>query len=76
MSVLSESAEPGCEAGVRFLLQGSKEQVLLAHCVLKNLISDYEPASEVLEVPQVSVGRIIGNVCFCRVSKNPVLLML
>ncbi|XP_024153912.1 tudor and KH domain-containing protein isoform X2 [Oryzias melastigma] len=61
VSVLSESAEPGCEAGVRFLLQGSKEQVLLAHCVLKNLISDYEPASEVLEVPQVSVGRIIGR---------------
>uniref|UniRef100_A0A8C7ZLK6 Tudor and KH domain containing n=1 Tax=Oryzias sinensis TaxID=183150 RepID=A0A8C7ZLK6_9TELE len=61
VSVLSESGEPGSEAGVCFLLQGSKEQVLLAHCVLKNLISDYEPASEVLEVPQVSFGRIIGR---------------
>ncbi|XP_047465862.1 tudor and KH domain-containing protein isoform X2 [Mugil cephalus] len=59
--VLSDSGEPGCKTAVCFLLQGSKEQVLLARCVLENLVTDCEPVSEVLEVPQTSFGRIIGR---------------
>ncbi|XP_056874042.1 tudor and KH domain-containing protein isoform X1 [Takifugu flavidus] len=46
---------------VSFLLQGSKEQVLLARCVLQNLVIDCEPVVEVLEVPQTAFGRIIGR---------------
>lgn len=46
---------------VCFLLHGSKEQVLLARCVLQNLVIDCEPTAEVLEVPQTAFGRIIGN---------------
>ncbi|XP_017292537.2 tudor and KH domain-containing protein isoform X2 [Kryptolebias marmoratus] len=59
--VLSELGEPGCKAAVCFQLQGSKEQILLARCVLENLVVDCEPVSEVLEVPQTSFGRIIGR---------------
>lgn len=59
--VLSEPGEPGCKAAVCFQLQGSKEQILLARCVLENLVIDCEPVSEVLEVPQTSFGRIIGR---------------
>uniref|UniRef100_A0A668AF58 Tudor and KH domain containing n=1 Tax=Myripristis murdjan TaxID=586833 RepID=A0A668AF58_9TELE len=59
--VLSESGEPGCQTAVCFLLQGSAEQVLLARCVLENLATDCEPATEVLEVPQTAFGRIIGR---------------
>ncbi|XP_038591942.1 tudor and KH domain-containing protein isoform X1 [Micropterus salmoides] len=55
------SGEPGCQAAVCFLLQGSKEQVLLARCVMENLITDCEPVTEVLEVPQTAFGRIIGR---------------
>lgn len=44
-----------------FLLQGSKEDVLLAHCVLENLATNSEPLSESLEVPQTAFGRIIGS---------------
>ncbi|KAM9426338.1 tudor and KH domain-containing protein isoform 2-T2 [Pholidichthys leucotaenia] len=58
---VSESGEPGCQKAVCVLLQGSEEQVLLAHCVLENLVMSCEPASEVLEVPQTSFGRIIGR---------------
>lgn len=50
---------------VCFQLYGSKEQVLLARCVLQNLAIDCEPVVEVLEVPQAAFGRIIGN---CRVD--------
>lgn len=46
---------------VCFQLHGSKEQVLLARCVLQNLAIDCEPVVEVLEVPQAAFGRIIGN---------------
>ncbi|KAM3591818.1 uncharacterized protein V6R79_007923 [Siganus canaliculatus] len=59
--VLSDSGEPGCQATVCFLLQGSKEQVLLARCVLENLATDCEPVAETLEVPQTAFGRIIGR---------------
>ncbi|XP_040033376.2 tudor and KH domain-containing protein isoform X2 [Gasterosteus aculeatus] len=54
-------AEPGSPATVCFLLHGSQEQVLLARCVLKNLVSDCRPVVEALEVPQTSFGRIIGR---------------
>lgn len=46
---------------VCFLLHGSKEQLLLAQCVLQNLAIDCEPLVEVLEIPQAAFGRIIGN---------------
>ncbi|XP_076616613.1 tudor and KH domain-containing protein isoform X1 [Chaetodon auriga] len=59
--VLSDSGEPGCKTAVCFLLQGSKEQVLLAQCVLENLATDCEPVTEALEVPQTAFGRIIGR---------------
>ncbi|KAM7382206.1 hypothetical protein PAMA_012868 [Pampus argenteus] len=59
--VLSDSGEPGCKTAVCFLLQGSKEQVLLARCVLENLVTDCEPVTEALEVPQTAFGRIIGR---------------
>ncbi|KAA8581047.1 hypothetical protein FQN60_002628 [Etheostoma spectabile] len=59
--VLSDSGEPGCKTTVCFLLQGSKEQVLLARCVLENLVTDCEPVTEALEVPQTAFGRIIGR---------------
>ncbi|XP_041819344.1 tudor and KH domain-containing protein isoform X1 [Chelmon rostratus] len=59
--VLSDSGEPGCKTAVCFLLQGSKEQVLLAQCVLENLVTDCEPVAEALEVPQTAFGRIIGR---------------
>ncbi|KAM6897192.1 tudor and KH domain-containing protein [Xenentodon cancila] len=61
VTVLPESEEPGSKATVCFLLQGLKEQVLLARCVLQNLVIDCEPATDVLEVPQASFGRIIGR---------------
>ncbi|XP_068161004.1 tudor and KH domain-containing protein isoform X2 [Antennarius striatus] len=59
--VSSDSVEPGCKTGVCFLLQGSKEQVLLARCVLENLVTDCEPVTDTLEVPQSAFGRIIGR---------------
>ncbi|XP_035523133.1 tudor and KH domain-containing protein isoform X3 [Morone saxatilis] len=59
--VLSDPGEPGCKTAVCFLLQGSKEQVLLARCVLENLVTDCEPVAEALEVPQTAFGRIIGR---------------
>lgn len=59
--VLSDSGEPGCKTAVCFLLQGSKEQVLLARCILENLVTDCEPVTEALEVPQTAFGRIIGR---------------
>lgn len=59
--VLSESGEPGCKTAVCLLLQGSKEQVLLARCVLENLVIECTPVTETLEVPQTAFGRIIGT---------------
>ncbi|XP_028264007.1 tudor and KH domain-containing protein isoform X2 [Parambassis ranga] len=59
--VLADPEEPGSKTAVSFLLQGSEEQVLLARCVLENLVIECEPVSEVLEVPQTSFGRIIGR---------------
>ncbi|XP_047233317.1 tudor and KH domain-containing protein isoform X4 [Girardinichthys multiradiatus] len=59
--VLSDLGEPGCKAAVCFQLQGSKEQVLLARCVLENLLTDFEPVVEVLEVPRTAFGRVIGR---------------
>ncbi|GLD63227.1 tudor and KH domain-containing protein [Lates japonicus] len=58
--VLPDSGEPGCKA-VCFLLQGSKEQILLARCILENLVTDCEPVTVALEVPQTAFGRIIGR---------------
>lgn len=58
--ISSDGAEFECQ-NVCFLLHGSKEQVLLARCILQNLINDYEPVVEVFEVPQTAFGRIIGN---------------
>ncbi|XP_062299078.1 tudor and KH domain-containing protein isoform X1 [Scomber scombrus] len=59
--VLSDSGEPGCKTAVCFVLQGSKEQVLLARCILENLVTDCQPMTEALEVPQTAFGRIIGR---------------
>uniref|UniRef100_UPI0037E7AE73 tudor and KH domain-containing protein isoform X2 n=1 Tax=Semicossyphus pulcher TaxID=241346 RepID=UPI0037E7AE73 len=59
--VLSDSGEAGCKTAVCFVLQGSKEQVLLARCVLENLVTECEPVTEALEVPQTAIGRIIGR---------------
>ncbi|XP_026208039.1 tudor and KH domain-containing protein isoform X2 [Anabas testudineus] len=59
--VLSDSGEPGCKSAVCFLLQGSKEQVFLARCILENLITESEPVTVNLEVPQTAFGRIIGR---------------
>ncbi|XP_037546672.1 tudor and KH domain-containing protein [Nematolebias whitei] len=59
--VLSESGEPGSKANICFQLHGSEEQIVLARCVLENLVIDCEPVSEVLKVPQTSFGRIIGR---------------
>ncbi|KAK7919531.1 hypothetical protein WMY93_010815 [Mugilogobius chulae] len=55
--VLSDSIS----SEVCFLLQGSKEQVLLARCVLESLVTDCEPVSETMGVPQTAFGRIIGR---------------
>ncbi|KAM6963713.1 tudor and KH domain-containing protein isoform 2-T2 [Tautogolabrus adspersus] len=59
--VLSDSGETGCKTAVCFMLQGSKEQVLLARCVLENLVTECEPVTETVEVPQTAFGRIIGR---------------
>ncbi|XP_041671937.1 tudor and KH domain-containing protein isoform X2 [Cheilinus undulatus] len=59
--VLSDSAESGCMTAVSFVVQGSKEQVLLARCVLENLVTECEPVIETVEVPQTAFGRIIGR---------------
>lgn len=64
--VLSDSGEPGCKTAVCFLMQGSKEQVLLARCVLENLVTECEPVAEDLEVPQTAFGRIIGSLQMLR----------
>lgn len=61
MRVFSELGEPGCKTSVCLLLQGSKEEVLLAHCVLENLVIECSPLTETLEVPQTAFGRIIGT---------------
>lgn len=71
MRVLSDSGEPGCKTAVCFLLQGSKEQILLARCVLENLVIDCEPVTETLEVPQTAFGRIIGILQMLRVTLCP-----
>ncbi|CAN9508710.1 unnamed protein product [Ophioblennius macclurei] len=59
--VMSDPEDSGDQATLSILLQGTKEQVLLARCVLENLATDCEPVSEVLKVPQTSLGRIIGR---------------
>lgn len=59
--VLSDSTAAASKSEVCFLLQGSKEQVLLARCVLESLVNDCEPVSETIEVPQTAFGRIIGR---------------
>lgn len=61
MRILSELGEAGCKTSVCLLLQGSKEEVLLAHCVLENLVLECSPVTETLEVPQTALGRIIGT---------------
>ena len=52
---------PCPQTAVGLLLRGSPEQILMAKCVLDNLVTDCEPATEVLEVPQTAFGRIIGK---------------
>ncbi|XP_027883714.1 tudor and KH domain-containing protein isoform X1 [Xiphophorus couchianus] len=59
--VASYLEETGQKAAVCVQMQGSKEQVLLARCVLENLATDCEPTVEVLEVPQNAFGRVIGR---------------
>ncbi|XP_067344482.1 tudor and KH domain-containing protein isoform X2 [Channa argus] len=59
--VLSDSGEPGTKAAVSFLLRGSKEQVLLARCILENLVTESEPVTVDIEVPKMAFGRIIGR---------------
>ncbi|CAJ1080554.1 tudor and KH domain-containing protein isoform X1 [Xyrichtys novacula] len=56
--VLPDSGE---QTSVSFALQGSKDQILLARCVLENLVTECEPVTEALEVPQTAFGRIIGR---------------
>ncbi|KAK1906114.1 MBT domain containing protein 1 [Dissostichus eleginoides] len=60
LRVLLDPGEQG-HSSVSFLMQGSQEQVLLARCVLENLLTDCEPLSEALDVPQTAFGRIIGR---------------
>lgn len=66
MRISSEGEESEGQS-VCFQLQGSKDQLVLARCVLQNLAIDCEPVLEVLEVPQAAFGRIIGN---CRVNSS------
>ncbi|KAK2821062.1 hypothetical protein Q5P01_024021 [Channa striata] len=61
VGVLPDSGEPGSKAAVCFLLRGSKEQVLLARCILDNLVTESEPVTVDLEVPKMAFGRIIGR---------------
>ncbi|XP_068438561.1 tudor and KH domain-containing protein [Clinocottus analis] len=61
MKILPDPGEPDCKGTVCFLLQGSQEQVLLARCVLDNLVIDCQPVTEALEVPRIAFGRIIGR---------------
>lgn len=61
MRVLSDLGEHGCKTSVSLLLQGSKEEVLLAHCILENLVLECAPVMETLAVPQTAFGRIIGK---------------
>ncbi|MFT7804212.1 tudor and KH domain-containing protein-like [Arapaima gigas] len=42
-------------------LQGSTQQVLRARCILEKMVSDCEVITEVFEVPQAALGRIIGR---------------
>ncbi|XP_030630155.1 tudor and KH domain-containing protein [Chanos chanos] len=49
------------QGSVSFLLQGSAEQILLAKCALEKLARDCEVISDVVEVPQTAIGRIIGR---------------
>lgn len=60
MRISSDGGEPEGQ-NVCFLLHGSKEQLLLARCVLQNLAIECEPLVEVLEIPQAAFGRVIGN---------------
>ncbi|KAI9523826.1 hypothetical protein NQZ68_024348 [Dissostichus eleginoides] len=60
LRVLLDPGEQG-HSSVSFLMQGSQEQVLLARCVLENLLTDCEPLSEALDVPQTAFGRIIED---------------
>lgn len=64
MRVASYLEETGQKAAVCVQMQGSKEQVLLARCVLENLATDCEPTVEVLEVPQNAFGRVIGTLIY------------
>uniref|UniRef100_A0A8C6T5S0 Tudor and KH domain containing n=1 Tax=Neogobius melanostomus TaxID=47308 RepID=A0A8C6T5S0_9GOBI len=59
--VLSDPVSSGSKSEVCFLLQGSKEQVFLARCVLESLVTDCEPVSETMGIPQTAFGRIIGR---------------
>ncbi|XP_029953922.1 tudor and KH domain-containing protein-like isoform X2 [Salarias fasciatus] len=61
VKVVSSCEDAGDQADLSVQLQGTTEQVLLARCVLENLVADCEPVSEVLEVPQTCLGRIIGR---------------
>ncbi|XP_028331245.1 tudor and KH domain-containing protein isoform X2 [Gouania willdenowi] len=61
VQVSTDSEDLGHKTDVCFVLQGSKDQVLLARCFLENLVTDCEPVTEVLEIPQTSFGRIIGR---------------
>lgn len=60
MGVSADAGVQGGKTAVCFLLQGSKEQVLLARCLLENLAFDCEPVTEAVEIPQTAFGRIIG----------------
>uniref|UniRef100_A0A3Q3XF43 Tudor domain-containing protein n=1 Tax=Mola mola TaxID=94237 RepID=A0A3Q3XF43_MOLML len=61
VGVSADAGVQGCKTAVCFLLQGSKEQVLLARCLLENLAFDCEPVTEAVEIPQTAFGRIIGR---------------
>ncbi|XP_059893660.1 tudor and KH domain-containing protein isoform X2 [Gadus macrocephalus] len=61
VQVIPATGGPCPQTAVGLLLRGSPEQILMAKCVLGNLVTDCEPATEVLEVPQTAFGRIIGR---------------
>uniref|UniRef100_A0A8C9QR87 Tudor and KH domain containing n=1 Tax=Scleropages formosus TaxID=113540 RepID=A0A8C9QR87_SCLFO len=49
------------QSTVCFCLQGSTQQVLRARCALEKLVSDCEVITELFEVPQAALVRIIGR---------------
>ncbi|KAF3859072.1 hypothetical protein F7725_021471, partial [Dissostichus mawsoni] len=72
LRVLLDPGEQG-HSSVSFLMQGSQEQVLLARCVLENLLTDCEPLSEALDAVEESlklITRTTGAKVSCSKEKT------